>query len=396
LDLHHLYRFMGIKGLAKLLSAEAPDSIKEHEIKNYHGRIIAVDASMFLYQFLVAVRQDGPQGSLTNSSGEVTSHLIGMFYRTIRMRENGIKPVYVFDGKPPKMKSGELQKRKEAREDAQKKMEEAKKEDNQAVVVQMERRLTKVTPEHVAQTKRLLKLMGVPVITATCEAEATCAEMNKKGLVYGVATEDMDTLCFGAPKLLRGLHYPPSRKQPVREFTFKTVLEDLGLSYPEFVDLCILCKCDYTSSIRGIGPKSALKGIRQHKNIEAFIKTLSDKYTVPETFNYVGARDMFHNPDVTDVSGLSLKWEKPDEEGLIQFLCNESEFSIDRVKKGIERLHAAKKKGSQKRLDSFFKVVAKKKSAKKPTKNLKKGNLKKGMKRKSTSKSTQKSKKQKS
>jgi len=380
---------MGIKGLAKLLSQNAPDCIREHDIKNYNGRIVAVDASMFLYQFLVAVRQDGPGGSLTNSSGDVTSHIIGMFYRTIRMRENGLKPVYVFDGKPPKMKSGELKKRREAREKAKAEMEEAKKEDNAEKVVQMERRLTKVTPEHVKQTKRLLELMGIPVVTATCEAEATCAELNKKGLVYGVATEDMDTLCFGAPRLLRGLHYSASRKQPVREFNFEKCLEGLELKYEEFVDLCILCKCDYTSSIRGIGPKGALKGIREHKNIEKFIKSLSEKYTVPEDFNFVGARDMFLNPDVTDTKGVSLKWSKPDEEGLIQFLCTESEFSIDRVRKGIERLKKARKQGSQKRLDSFFKVVARPKK-KKPVKA--KG---KGTKRKSNATAKKKAKRQK-
>lgn len=377
---------MGIKGLAKLLSQNAPDCIREHDIKNYNGRIIAVDASMFLYQFLVAVRSEGPGGSLTNSAGEVTSHLIGMFYRTIRMRENGLKPVYVFDGKPPTMKSDELKKRKAAREKAKMQMEEAKKEDDQERIVQMERRLTKVTPKHVAQTKRLMKCMGIPTLTASCEAEATCAELNKKGLVYGVATEDMDTLCFGAPRLLRGLHYSASRKQPVREFIFEKCLEGLELTYEEFVDLCILCKCDYTTSIRGVGPKGALKGIKQHKNIENFIKSLSGKYTVPENFNYVGAREMFHNADVTDVSEVKLKWEKPDEDGLIQFLCTESEFSIDRVRKGIERLKKARKLGSQARLDSFFKTVPRKKTKGKPKQ--------KGTKRKATKATAKKGKRQ--
>jgi len=302
---------------------------------------------------------------------------------SISGRENGIKPVYVFDGKPPKMKGDELKKRKEAREKAKEQMEEAKKEDNVAKIVQMERRLTKVTPEHVAQTKRLLTLMGIPVLTATCEAEATCAELNKKNLVYGVATEDMDTLCFGAPRLLRGLHYSASRKQPVREFNFEKMLEGLELSYDEFVDLCILCKCDYTKSIRGVGPKGALKGIREHRSIEKFIKSLSEKYTVPDDFNYVGARDMFHNADVSDVSGVTLKWEKPDEEGLIQYLCTESEFSIDRVKKGIDRLNKARKLGSQARLDSFFKVAPRaKKKKKKPQLKGKKGKAGKGTKRK--------------
>ncbi|KAK3603446.1 hypothetical protein CHS0354_009426, partial [Potamilus streckersoni] len=96
---------MGIQGLAKLLGDHAPSSMKENEIKNYFGRKVAVDASMSIYQFLIAVRQDGSQ--LMNEEGETTSHLMGIFYRTIRMIENGIKPVYVFDGKPPEMKSGE-------------------------------------------------------------------------------------------------------------------------------------------------------------------------------------------------------------------------------------------------------------------------------------------------
>jgi flap endonuclease-1 len=60
---------------------------------------------MSIYQFLIAVRQrDGEM--LQNEQGETTSHLMGFFYRTIRMVENGIKPCYVFDGKPPELKSG--------------------------------------------------------------------------------------------------------------------------------------------------------------------------------------------------------------------------------------------------------------------------------------------------
>merc|ERR1712142_1401954 len=104
---------MGIHNLMKLMGDFAPTAIKECEIKNYFGRKVAIDASMSLYQFLIAVRADG--NMLTDDDGETTSHLVGMFYRTIRMVENGIKPVYVFDGKPPELKSGELEKRKEAR-----------------------------------------------------------------------------------------------------------------------------------------------------------------------------------------------------------------------------------------------------------------------------------------
>merc|ERR1712038_594131 len=123
------FNIMGIQGLSKLIGDEAPNAIKEGEIKNYFSRKVAIDASMSLYQFLIAVRQDGG-AQLTNESGETTSHLMGMFYRTIRMVDNGIKPVYVFDGKPPQMKAGELEKRKEKREEAENALAKAKEEGN--------------------------------------------------------------------------------------------------------------------------------------------------------------------------------------------------------------------------------------------------------------------------
>jgi len=97
---------MGIQGLSRVIADNAPRALKENKIAHYFGRKVAVDASMSIYQFLIAVRSEG--NNLTNESGETTSHLMGMFYRTLRMIENGIKPIYVFDGAPPKLKSGEV------------------------------------------------------------------------------------------------------------------------------------------------------------------------------------------------------------------------------------------------------------------------------------------------
>jgi flap endonuclease-1 len=100
---------MGIQNLKRLIADNVPSSIKEGALTNYFGRRIAIDASMFLYSFLVAIRSDSQ--FLVDASGETTSHLQGIFNRTVRLLECGIKPVYVFDGKPPTLKSGELAKR---------------------------------------------------------------------------------------------------------------------------------------------------------------------------------------------------------------------------------------------------------------------------------------------
>ncbi|CAF1516409.1 unnamed protein product [Adineta steineri] len=186
---------MGIHNLAKLIADQAPAAIKEGEMANYFGRKIAIDASMSIYQFLIAVRQNGE--TLTNESGETTSHLMGMFYRTIRMIENGIKPVYVFDGKPPQMKSKELEKRLERRTEAEAEMTKAADAGDEEAFDKFSRRTVKVTKEHNEDCKRLLKLMGVPYVDAPTEAEAQCAALVKQGKVYGVGTEDMDK--YGVP-----------------------------------------------------------------------------------------------------------------------------------------------------------------------------------------------------
>lgn len=151
---------------------------------------------MCLYQFLIAVRTEGNQ--LTSADGETTSHLLGTFYRTIRLIENGIKPVYVFDGKPPQMKSGELNKRHEKRVEAQKALEKATEAGDVGEIDKFNKRLVKVTKLHSEEVKKLLKMMGVPYVDAPCEAEAQCAALVKAGKVYAAATEDMDALTFGS------------------------------------------------------------------------------------------------------------------------------------------------------------------------------------------------------
>ncbi|XP_034256035.1 flap endonuclease 1-like isoform X1 [Thrips palmi] len=347
---------MGILGLSKLIADIAPLAVKENEIKNFFGRKVAIDASMSLYQFLIAVRSEGAQ--LTDAAGETTSHLMGTFYRTIRLIENGIKPVYVFDGKPPEMKSGELNKRAEKREEAQKSLQQAEEAGDTENIDKFNRRLVKVLPIHNEQCKNLLKLMGVPYIDAPCEAEAQCAALVKSGKVYATATEDMDALTFGSSVLLRHMTFSEARKMPIQEFHLSKVLEELELTHSEFIDLCILLGCDYCDSIRGIGPKRAIDLIKQHRNIETIIKNLDlKKYSLPENWPFQEARRLFMEPQVADPETLQLKWTDPDEEALVKYLCGDKNFNEERVRNGAKKLAKARTGTTQGRLDSFFKVL---------------------------------------
>jgi flap endonuclease-1 len=363
---------MGIKQLFKFLSENANRSIKVPTMENYTGRVLAVDASMCLYQFVVAIRlgAENQHANLMNDAGEVTSHIGGFLNRTLRMLEAGIKPVYVFDGKPPEFKSAELQERKEKREKAEAELKEAVEAGDQEAVLKQTKRTVKVTSKMNQDIRRLLTMMGCPIIEAPCEAEATCAEMVKLGKAYGAVTEDMDVLTFGSKVMIKNLFSTqgpsgssastPGLKtgqKPVYEVNLDVALEQLNITMDQFIDFCILCGCDYADTLRGVGPHTGFKLIAEHGTIEEVIKNV-DAEKVPPSWMFKEARHLFKQPEViaADSADLNFDWTiEPDYDGIRKFLIEENQFNPERVEKNIERLRACKKAKTQMRLDSFFK-----------------------------------------
>ena len=243
---------------------------------------------MQIYQFLIAIRQNNPNAAaqqLTNAEGESTSHIQGMFNRTIRFLTEGLKPVYVFDGKPPEFKSGELQKRREKREKAEAELKQAQQEGDIEAQDKQSKRLVRAGTKENDDCKKLLRLMGVPVVLAPCEAEAQAAALAKDGLVFAAGTEDMDCLTFATPVLLRKMAFANASKSLVQQMKYDIAIQSLDITHDQFVDLCILLGCDYCDSIKGIGPKTALKLIREHKDIETILDKLDkNKYQVPDNW----------------------------------------------------------------------------------------------------------------
>ncbi|KAL5601407.1 hypothetical protein BROUX41_002606 [Berkeleyomyces rouxiae] len=354
---------MGIKQLFSIIKENAPAAIRESDIKAHFGRKVAIDASMSIYSFLIAVRSNGEV--LTNEDGQTTSHLMGMFYRTMRMIDNGIKPVYIFDGAPPKLKSGELARRQARKQEATAGLEAAKEAGDAEEIEKFARRTVRVTREHNSECQKLLQLMGVPFLVAPTEAEAQCATLARGGRVYGAASEDMDTLCFNSPVLLRHLTFSEMRKEPIQEINVDKVLEGMEMDRKQFVDLCILLGCDYLDPIPKVGPTTALKLIREHGSLEKVVEFMNNdpkkKFVVPDPWPYQDARQLFFEPDVkpADDPECDFKWEKPDIDGLVQFLVVEKGFSEDRVRSGAARLEKNLKTSQQSRLEGFFKVIPK-------------------------------------
>ena len=223
------------------------------------------------------------------------------------MIENGIKPIWVFDGLPPDLKRNELRKRKKMKMAANEIMEDAKEIGDIKEELKQHKRTVKMSGKIIDDAMKMLSLMGLPVIKAKSEAEAQCVDLLKRGLVDAVASEDLDCLTFGCKLMIKGLK---AKKDAIFEIDLPKVLIGLELTMDEFIDFCILCGCDYTQTIKNFGPVSALKYIQEYKTIEKVLEALKlenkkkDKirYIVPsgEHFMFEEARKLFKTPDVLE------------------------------------------------------------------------------------------------
>jgi flap endonuclease-1 len=339
---------MGVQ-LTGLLKAKPID------FKTLSGKRIAVDAYNALYQFLSIIRQ--PTGEpLMDRNGNVTSHLSGLLYRNANLLEQGILPAYVFDGRPPSFKKGVVEGRIETRRRSEEKWKEAlARGDIEEARVQAQG-ASKITGGMLTDAKRLLGLMGIPVVQAPSEGEAQAAHMTIENSVWATASQDYDSLLFGAPRLVRNITITGKRKLPRKniyvtispELFDKTVLSGLNLTREQLVELSILVGTDYNpKGVEGLGPKKAYKMIREKGSIKQAIKE-----EVLESFDYEKIFRFFMAPPTT--SDYSLNWQAPDETSAVDFLCGERDFSPERVKNALERVKTGIEKGrSQFNLDAW-------------------------------------------
>ncbi len=313
---------------------------KEIELVNLSGGEIAIDAYNNIYQFLSIIRDRMTGEPLRDSKNRVTSHLSGLFYRTSKLMEFGIEPVFVFDGEPPEFKKETSEKRAEIKEEAEEKLEEARKKGDVEGIRRYAQATSKLTDEMVENSKRLLELMGIPVIQAPSEGEAMCAYLCKTGKVYSAASQDFDSLAFGSPRLVRNLAITGRRKLPRKEayievkpeiIDLEDILKQLGINQDQLIMIGILTGTDYNpGGVKGIGPKSALKLVKEHGTFENVLKHVEWGFeTAPDEIF-----DFFKNPPVIDTG---IERVKPDFGKLKDFMLG-FDFSEERIEKTIGRL----------------------------------------------------------
>jgi len=317
--------------------------ISRHQVnlEYFRGKTLAVDAAIELYQFLSIVRlRDGSQ--LMDSHGHVTSHLSGIVFRTARLiADYGIRPIFVFDGKPPDLKAAEIEKRREARKQALAEYEKAKAAGDMATAWSKVVMSTRLTREMVDDAKHLLSLLGIPFVQAPSEGEAQAASMVQRGQAYTVAGKDYDSLLFGSPRLarfvaLQSREFLPSqgryRFSPPETIELDENLGILGLSRKQLIEVAMLVGTDFNEGVKGVGPKRAVEAIKKYGSLERLPGNIRDN--LPD--NQLLIRNYFLFPEVDDAPQIEAR--HLDIVGAEKFLCEDRDFSEKRVKKALARL----------------------------------------------------------
>jgi flap endonuclease-1 len=332
----------------------------ELAIADLKGKRVAIDASIFLYQFLATIRsRDG--ALLTDNKGRVTSHLVGLLSRTTNFMQQGILPCYVFDGKPPELKRAVLEKRAAIKKEAQRQYEEAAKAEDVESMKKFASRTTRLTPEMVDEAKQVIAALGLPVVQSPSEGEAQAAYLAKKGDVWACVSQDADSLLFGAPRLVRNLAIT-GKKKKVGVLAYEDVkpqlieldkaLAHLGISQDQLLVLSLLVGTDYNpGGVKGIGPQKALKLVKEHgDDFDAVFKHA--KWDDHWDLGWQDLIKVFKTMPVSDE--YTLKWRAPDVEQLNKLLVDEHGFSAERISRAVSGLTKEHKARSQQGLGSFF------------------------------------------
>jgi len=328
-------------------------------LEDLRGQSLAVDAQNYLYQFLSLIRmRDGTP--LQDSHGNITSHLAGLMFRSTRLiHDYDIYLVFVFDGQPPQLKQHEIMKRREMREKATQEWQTALKAGDYATAFSKAVMSSHLTRSMIEDSKRLLQFLGIPFVQAPSEAEAQTAYMALKGEVWAASSKDYDSLLFGAPRLLRyltisGREFLPSKgvSRPLQPelIELDKFLSNHKITREQLIDIAVLIGTDFNEGLKGIGPKTALNLIKNYGKIENL--PIDVKGTL-EVQNFQEVRRFFLEPKVT--TDYTLRYGDLKEDELYRFLCDERDFSRERVEVVIRRMKAFYASRKQTELEKWFK-----------------------------------------
>ncbi len=358
---------MGIKDLSKIINEYAPNSVQEITNNDLNNKVIAFDTSIILYQIITALRSSGTD--LVDKNGNSVSHIYGILVKSLKYLKMGIKPVLVFDGKPSDLKLNILNQRSKQKVKAKKKLLDLKEKEEKDKEILSEseileikneqiklfKQMVSISHEQIEEAKEVASLLGIPCITAPEEADSQLAHLIINDLVEYVVSEDMDLLTFGSLNLIRNFSKPK-----MNVINLNDILEEGEITMDQFIDICILLGCDYVDSIEGIGMKKAWSLIKKYGSINELISKdkniITNKYKLPDNFNFDEVREYFKNQRHIKVNKNDLKLNVPQFDQLKKLLIHKYNFNEDnfefminflRKKHNIYDKHYINKKNSE-------------------------------------------------
>jgi flap endonuclease-1 len=353
----------GVREEEIFMGVDLGDLAIKHTIslQSLSGKIIAIDAFNILYQFLASIRQeDGTP--LMDYRGNITAHLSGLFYRNCKLLESGIRPVYVFDGRAHGFKERVQGERSEAKKRAEQKWKEALEQEKFEDAKKYAQATSRLTSQMVEESKLLLGAMGIPSVQAPSDGEAEAAIMVQNGLAHATASQDYDALMFGSPLLVRNLSITGRRKVPRQDryvmvepelIELKETLDSLGMDRAGLIFIGILLGTDFNEGVKRVGPKTALKIVREHRTLDAIRAHVKEKYDYEFEVDAEEVLHLFLNPPYAPPP--ELKWRAIDAGRVSKMLVEEHDFSQERVEKTMAELQKiTKERSAQSKLEQWF------------------------------------------
>ena len=316
---------MGVKNFIKIIKKYAPDSISYKKITDYQGQTLGIDANLMIYKLVFAIRKNGYD--IKNNGIKVT-HLHSMLQRLIGFKNYNITPVFVFDGFYPNIKTNTMEKRKKFRKEMEKKYNQAITQDEKKKYFYIK---SAIKLEEINQVKKLISYFNYTIIDAKEEADTQLVYLSKNNLINGIITDDLDILLFGGNLLLK--NFTIDKKKNIQEINLKKLLKQSNLSQKQLIDIGILLGCDYCEDIKGIGPITSYKLIKEQKSINNLIS----KNMINLEFDNKEAKKYFKNPPVKMIDKNNIKKLNIDYSGLLKFL-EEYGYDNKKLEKILNRL----------------------------------------------------------
>ena len=323
---------MGIRNIKTLINKYSPTSIRKISLKDLSNKKIAIDVSIYLYKYKYGKGND-----------EVKYFLTSFLKQINHLNNFNITPIYIFDGKPPKEKNECIDDRRNTKKQKYERMENLEEKIESITtqiptiekekkhiyinnVKEMKKEMNKIKMSiiHIKQTdiillKEMFDLLGIEYYQADTEAEIICSRLVRNNYVYGALSDDTDLLPNGTNKFYSGYDF---NKDFLIEIHLPSILENFKINMNQFIDICILCGCDYSNKIKAIGPINAYKLIVKYKDIENIIENIKDnkKYEITDefisNFKYKQAREIFLKDYKIEIN----KKTELDKKNIIQFI----------------------------------------------------------------------------